>query len=339
MNGLDEMNGTPLLEEPSYTPKPQRSGPAAVDAASLLSDMGAEDAKPVQQTPRYQQLSDAQIAVLQQQRAEQGQPPYTPEEIAELKAEYIERQRLQFQQQAFAQQQQAAQSSVMLEEATYTAPEKKATKEALPQVDASQLLEEAAPQPERRVSFDQADLEAAKKAAAKRAVESLKEAPPPKDPAEARRQMEALRQQQLADLAQAGFPVSIVLTIIGVIAGACMALFASRPFPEGAELTGFFNIACNIYRYAGIAMAILAITIVLRIQPVKGFTAFLFGAASILLLIPGGIILFQHRGGDGFGLTCAFYVAALILGFVVTFNLSTSDKLNAYYGKKEIMYD
>ncbi|MBR6761464.1 MAG: hypothetical protein IKM30_05465 [Oscillospiraceae bacterium] len=338
MNGLDERNGTPLLEEPSYTPTPKRSGPAPVDAASLLSDMGAEDAKPAQQTPRYQQLSEEQIAILQQQRADNGQPPYTQEEIAELKAEFIERQRLQFQQQAFSQQQQAAQSSVVLEEATYTAPAKKTT-EALPQVDASQLLEEAAPEPERRVSFDQADLEAAKKAAAKRAVESLKEAPPPKDPAESRRQMEALRQQQLADLAQAGFPVSIILTILGVIAGACMALFASRPFPEGTELSGFLNVAGNIYRIAGIGMALLAITIVLRIQPLKGFTSFLFGAASVLLLIPGSILLFQHRGGEGFALTCTFFLIALVLGFAVTFTLSTSDKLNAYYGKKEIMYD
>lgn len=330
-------NGTPFLEEPSYTPKPQRTGPAPVDAAALLGDMGGDTyQKPQQTQSRYQQLSDEQIAILQQQRAEKGQPPYTDEEIAELKAEYVERQRLQAQQQAFARQ--SAQSSVLLEETTYVAPEKKKP-EALPQVDASALLEEAAPQPERRVSFDQADIEAAKKAAAKRASESLKEAPPAKDPAEARRQMEALRQQQLADLAQAGFPVSIILTVVGVIAGLFMALFASRPFPADMEVNAFFNIASKFYLYGGIVLAILAITIVLRVQALKGFTSFMFGASSVLLLIPGIVILLNKKAAEGFGLTCGFFIIAIVCCFVVTFVISTSDKLNAYYGRKEIMYD
>lgn len=336
MNEINGNNGTPFLEEPSYTPKPQRTGPAPVDAAALLGDMGDNNPRPAQPASRYQQLSDEQIAILQQQRAEQGQPPYTDEEIAELKAEYIERQRLQFQQQAFAQQ--AAQSSVLLEETTYTAPEKKKT-EALPQVDAATLLEEAAPEPERRVSFDQADIEAAKRAAAKRATDSLKEAPPSKDPAEARRQMEALRQQQLADLAQAGFPISIILTIIGILGGACMAMFATRPFPADMEVNAFFNIASKFYLYGGIVLAALAITIVLRVQALKGFSSFLFGLSSVLLLIPGIVILLQKKDADGFALTCVLFVIAIVCCFAVTFVISTSDKLNAYYGRKEIMYD
>lgn len=335
MNEIDN-NGTPFLEEPSYTPKPQRTGPAPVDAAALLGDMGDDTPKQTQPASRYQQLSDEQIAILQQQRAAAGQPPYTAEEIAELKAEFIERQRLQFQQQAFAQQ--TTQSSVVLEEATYTAPEKKKP-EALPQVDASALLEEPAPEPERRVSFDQADIEAAKRAAAKRASDSLKEAPPAKDPAEARRQLEALRQQQLADLAQAGFPVSIILTIIGVLGAACMALFATRPFPADMEVNAFFNIATKFYLYGGVVLAILAVTIVLRVQALKGFTSFLFGISSVLLVIPGIVILLQKKAAEGFALTCGFFIVAIICCFAVTFVLSTSDKINAYYGRKEIMYD
>lgn len=336
MNEIGSNNGTPFLEEPSYTPKPQRTGPAPVDPSVLLDDMGDDTPKSTPPQSRYQQLSDEQIAILQQQRAEKGQPPYTPEEIADLKAEYIERQRLQMQQQAFAQQ--STQSSVLLEESTYVAPEKKKT-EALPQVDASTLLEAPAPEPERRVTLNQADIEAAKKAAAKRATDSLKEAPAVKDPAEARRQMEALRQQQLADLAQAGFPVSIILTIIGVIGGVFMALFASRPFPESMESNAFFDIASKFYLYGGIVLAALAITIVLRIQPLKGFTSFLFGASSVLLLLPGIVILLNKKSADGFALTCGFFVIAIICCFAVTFVLSTSDKINAYYGKKEIMYD
>ena len=50
-------------------------------------------------------------------------------------------------------------------------------------------------------------------------------------------------------------------------------------------------------------------------------------------------ILLNKKAADGFGLTCGFFVIAIICCFAVTFVLSTSDKINAYYGKKEIMYD
>lgn len=306
--------------------------------AQLLGDMGYEPPKP---KSRYQELTDEQIATLQQQRAAQGQPPYTAEEIAELKAEFIERQRLAAQEQALAQQAAAAaaQSSILLEETTYQAPEKKkSAAEVLPQVDASALLEEPAPEPVRRVVFNQEDLEAAKKSAAKRAAESLSEAPK-SDPAESRRQMEELRRQQQADLATAGFPVSIVLTIIGVIAGACMALFASRPYPDGDAPNGFFGLMGTVYIILGIAVAILSVTIVLRVQSLKGFASFVFGASSLLMLIPGIIILLYKRGTELFGMTVAAFVLAIVGCLVVTFVMSTSDKLGAYYGKKEIMYD
>lgn len=348
-NGVDPRLAnaeTPVLDDfgsqDFSRPTPNAGGvdPRLANAvAPVLDDMGSASAPPPKPASRYQELTDEQVAILQQQRAAAGQPPYTAEEIAALKAEFIERQRFQAQQQALAQQAAAQQqANVMLEEATYNAAEKKPTHEILPEAKAEDLLEAPAPEPERRVSFNQEDIEAAKRSAAKRAADSLKEAPQT-DPAEARRQLRELRQQQQADLSAAGFPVSIVLTIIGVISGLCMFLFSTRPYPEGFEPNAFFNFADTFYKYAGIILMLLSLTIVLRVEKLKGLTSFLFIASSLLLVVPGIVAMLERKNAGAFGLTIAFYLIAIIGCIIVTFIISTSEKLTAYYGHKEIMYD
>lgn len=337
-----------LLGDMSYV-DPRKQNPApAVDprlagaTVPVLDDMSAAaPAAPKPQT-RYQELTDEQVGILQQQRAAKGLPPYTDEEIAELKADFIERQRIAAQQQAMeaqaAAQQQAA--AMLLEEPeTYVAPEKKKAEERLPQVDASALLEEPAPEPARPVpTFNQDDIEAAKKQAAKRAVQSLNEAPQT-DPKEARRQMEALRRQQQADLAQAGFPVAIAITVIGVLAGACMAIFASGAYADPDSVPGFFTIADKFYMFGGIALALLSLTIVLRVQQVKGLTSLLGGLSSLLMVIPGIVVLMQKRGTPSFPVTAVAYVIGVIGAIAVTFVISSSEKLSAYYAHKDMMYD
>lgn len=337
---------TPVLDDfgaqDFSRPSPNAGGvdPRLANAvAPVLDDMGGAAAPAPKPTARYQELSDEQIAILQQQRAAAGRPPYTADEIAELKAEFIERQRFQAQQQALAAQAAAQQqANVVLEEATYNAAEKKPTHEILPEAKAEDLLEAPAPEPARRVSFNQDDIEAAKKNAAKRAADSLKDAPQT-DPAEARRQLRELRQQQQADLANAGFPISIAMTVVGMISAFCMFLFSLRPYPEDFTPNGFFTFAGSFYKIVGIILMLLSLTIVLRVKQLKGLTSFLFIASSILLVIPGIVAMLYHKGADGFGLTVALYLIAIIGCFVVTFIISTSEKLNAYYGHKEIMYD
>ena len=128
--------------------------------AQLLGDMTYTDPRrqnaPAQ--PQYQELSEEQIAILQQQRAAAGQPPYTEEEIADLKAEFVNRQRIAAQEAAIAAQaaqQQAAAAALLSEPEDYSAPEKRPQHEALPQVDAGALLEEPAPEAPRAPMFNQ----------------------------------------------------------------------------------------------------------------------------------------------------------------------------------------
>ncbi len=339
-----------LLGDMSYDDPRKKAQPAAdprLAGASvpMLDDMGAgAAAPPPQPQTRYQELTDEQVAILQQQRAAAGQPPYTPEEIAELKAEFIERQRIQAQQAAMAAQaaqQQAAAAMLLQEPEDYNAPEKRVTHEVLPQVDASALLEEPAPEPVNRPVFNQEDLEAAKKQAAKRASDSLKDVPEKTEEElkRARMDMERLRVQQQSDLAQAGFKTSIFLTAIGFFAGVCLVVFSTCGYAPDMESDGFFALADKIFSYAGIALALLSITIVLRVRALKGFTSLVYILSSIITVFPGILIMAHKRGSDSFPVAVITYVLAVIGCFAVTFILSTSDKINAYYAQKEIMYD
>ena len=340
----DQLLGDMTYDDPrKRTPQSSEPDPeqAAAAAASLLGDMDAGIApKPVQS--RFQSLSAEQIATLQQQRAEKGLPPYTAEEIAELNADFIERQRMQMQQAAMQQEAEAkaAADALLGAETVYSAPEKKPEREALPEVDASALLEEPAPEPEKKVVFNQEDLEAAKRKAVKSANASLTSAPQSEeDQKRARRELEALRQQQMADLAQAGFKTSVILTVIGILASIAMVWFSERPYGDGLEPGGFFSFADSFYKIGGILLTLLSVTIVLRVKQLKGLTSFLFAVSSILLVIPGIVIMFEKKDAPGVWLTLLLYLIAIVGCFAVTFTMSTSDRLNAYYARKEIMYD
>lgn len=315
--------------------------------AQLLGDMTYTDPRrqnaPAQ--PQYQELSEEQIAILQQQRAAAGQPPYTEEEIADLKAEFINRQRIAAQEAAIAaqaaQQQQAA-AALLSEPEDYSATEKRPQHEALPQVDASALLEEPAPEAPRAPMFNQEDLEAAKRAAAKRASDSLKNVPEQtaEQQKRAREEMALLRLQQQEDLAQKGFITSIIMTILGALAGICTAIYSMGEYNDPNMKDGIFGFFDKFYMILGIALFLLAFTIVLRVKKLRGLTSFTFIISSILLIVPGIVeLLSVRRGADGFGVSLGAYIFAIVGCLIVTFTLSTSEKLNAYYKKSDVIYD
>ncbi len=336
----EQLLGDMTYDDPrAHRTQPADSGPEP-DPAVILGDM-SEDLSAPASAPAYQRLTDEQIATLQQQRAAKGEKPYTAEEIEDLQAEFIERQRRQAQEEAMAKEEAAraaAAASILVEDTEYVAPEKK-THEELPTVDASALLEEPAPQPERRAVFNSEDLEAAKRAAVKRQREALEDSGPKteQEQRESRRQMEILRHQQLADKAQAGFKLAIICTVVGVIGAGLMALFSTRPFPEDSP--AFFNFAQNFYLIAGFILVLLSFTIVTRVKQLKGFTSFLFGISAVLLLIPGVLVLFEMRGTEMFWLSAVSYLGAIGGCFAVTFMLSTSDKIKAYYDRCDELYD
>lgn len=149
-----------------------------------------------------------------------------------------------------------------------------------------------------------------------------------------------LRIQQQEDLAQRGFPIAIILTVIGVIAGACTVMFSSGSYANPDEATGIFHFFDKCYLFLGIAQVLLSITIVLHVKKVKGLTSFVHAITPVLMIIPGiTLLLSQKKGAEGGGVSVACYVLSLLLSIAVTFVLSTSDPLNAYYAKSEIIYE
>ena len=315
--------------------------------AQLLGDMTYSDPRkqnaPAQ--PQYQELTDEQVAILQQQRAAAGQPPYTDEEIAELKAEFINRQRIQAQEAAIAAQaaaQQQAAAALLSEPEDYSVREKAPMQEALPQVDASALLEEPAPEAPRAAAFNQEDLEAAKRAAAKRASDSLKDLPEKTEEEQkrARQEMAMLRLQQQEDLAAKGFIQSIVLTIVGALSGVCLAVYSMGSYSDPGLKNGAFAFFDKCYMLLGVALFILSFSIVTRIRQVRSLTSFSFGLSAVLMFLPGIVqMLTAKKGADGSAVTIAAYVLGIIGCLAVTFIMSTSDKINAYYKKSEITYE
>ena len=91
--------------------------------------------------------------------------------------------------------------------------------------------------------------------------------------------------------------------------------------------------------FGGIALALLSLTIVLRVQQVKGLTSLLGGLSSLLMVIPGIVVLMQKRGTPSFPVTAVAYVIGVIGAIAVTFVISSSEKLSAYYAHKDMMYD
>lgn len=341
-----------LLGDMSYDDPRKHTAPAAPGAidprlagasAVTLDDMSSGTPEPPKK-PQYQELTDAQIQILQNQRAEKGLPPYTAEEIAALKNEFIERQieaaRQQHLAETAAAQQQAA-AALLSEPEDYSQPEKREPTKILPEVDASALLEEPAPEPERRAVFNQEDLEAAKKQAAKRASEALTEAPAKteEDQQRARKELQELRRQQMADLAQKGFSVSIITTALGILAGLGEILFSIGAY-NSDDPSGVFKLFDKVYLLLGVLLVGLSITVVVRLKRLKGTVTLVSTLSAISLVVPGIVeLLSAKRGASGFAVTCGGYLLGIVLSIVVTVMVSSSAPLSAYYSQNDIMYD
>ena len=343
----EQLLGDMTYDDPRKAAQNNAGGvdPRLANAAPVtLEDMSSTP--PPQPKRLVLELTEEQISIVQRQRAEKGLPAYTAEEIAALNNEYIERQLstmlVQHQADKASEQQQAAAALLSDPEEDYSKQEKKDAAKILPQVDASALLEEPAPEPERRVVFNQADLEAAKKQAAKRTAETLTEAPAKteEDQKRARRELMELRRQQQEDLAKAGFTVSVIATVLGILGGIATIVFSMGAYADPDSVPGVFNFFDTVYLICGALTGLLSITVVVRLKQLKGFTTFMLVITSIILVIPGIVeLLSQKIGASNSAATIAAYAAAIPMNIVATVLVSSNEKLEAYYKTNDIMYD
>lgn len=326
----------PTLADDDYVDTRKKHSLEGV-AAPVLEDTDAHTApRPAAQPAGFTPvpLTQQQLEILAQQRAQSGQPPYTPEQIAAIQKAYMDRQAA-----AHAASQPAAApapqvQAPVLEESTYTPPVKEEKKPQVSAAAAASLLEEPAPEPERKVSrFNEADLEAAKANAQKRAIEQSLNMTTNVDKAESRRLMNELRMEREAELAKKGFTVVIVLMILGLLAAAALYFFSIRDFKVDMA-NGFYSAVTKVMTYTSFGLGVVSVLLILRVGFVKKLGSFLFGLMTALLLFPGLPMLMQKKE-EGMVLTVVAYGAALILCFAVCFTLNTSDPVNMFYKRRE----
>lgn len=196
------------------------------------------------------------------------------------------------------------------------------------------VLEEA-PKPQAYVpKFKDEDLERAKEESKK----PQKYTPPPQmemteeQKKESRRIMNELREEREREAAKKGFRQLILLTVLGLVAGAAFALFVSGAFGAGyrmEEELGWMSYVKEYGVYLGAGVAIGSLVLCAPIPALRGFVKFLHGLTFVLCLFPGIPLLIQKEAGHGL-LNGLLYVAALVLSGLCAFTLTTSENISMY---------
>lgn len=196
------------------------------------------------------------------------------------------------------------------------------------------VLEEA-PKPQAYVpKFKDEDLERAKEESKK----PQKYTPPPQmemteeQKKESRRIMNELREEREHEAARKGFKQLILLTVLGLIAGAAFALFVSGAFGAGYKMEedlGWLAYVKEYGVYLGAGVALGSLFLAAPIPALRGFIKFLHGLSFVLMLFPGIPLLIQKEAGHGL-LNGLLYAAALIFSGICAFVLTTSENISMY---------
>ncbi|MBQ2264073.1 MAG: hypothetical protein IJ265_01905 [Oscillospiraceae bacterium] len=196
------------------------------------------------------------------------------------------------------------------------------------------VLEEA-PKPQAYVpKFKDEDLERAKEESKK----PQKYTPPPQmemteeQKKESRRIMNELREEREREAAKKGFRQLILLTVLGLVAGAAFALFVSGAFGAGyrmEEELGWMSYVKEYGVYLGAGVAIGSLVLCAPIPALRGIVKFLHGLTFVLCLFPGIPLLIQKEAGHGL-LNGLLYAAALVLSGLCAFTLTTSENISMY---------
>lgn len=201
--------------------------------------------------------------------------------------------------------------------------------------EAQEAVLEEAPKPQAYVpKFKDEDLERAKEESKK----PQKYTPPPQmemteeQKKESRRIMNELREERERESAKKGFKQLILLTILGVVAGAAFAVFVSGAFGAGYKMEeelGWMAYVKEYGVYLGAVVAIGSLVLCAPIPALRGFVKFLHGLTFVLCLFPGIPLLIQKEAGHGL-LNGLLYAAALVLSGFCAFTLTTSEHISMY---------
>ena len=337
----------PTLADDDYVDVRKKSSLEGVTAPTLADDTYVDPrrqpgAAPTPETPAPfvpTPLSEQQLAALQQRRTAAGQPPYTPEQLTAIQNAYLQKQIDAHAAQTAAapvsapvQEAPAPVQAPVLEEPDYTPPPKKEPSVPQPSVAQAAALLEEPQEPERRVSrFNEADIEAAKANAHKRAVESTLNQPVNIDKAEARRMMNELRMEREAEMAKKGFKIVLVMMLLGIVAAVALYLFSAQNFKPDME-NKFFQTLTDATIYISAALGIVSVLMLFRVEGLKSLATGLFALNGVGMGIVGFMELSQK---ENMPISAAFWLVSIALSLVITFMLSTSEPVSMYYKRRE----
>ena len=381
MNGENEFNTTPILEETSYDPnsRVKKEGPQGVTApvlddmdyvaptakkdgpqgvtAPVLDDMNSYTAptakKDGPQGVTAPVLDDDNYVQPQKNNNDSMLMQFTPEQqeafnklSPDQQAQVIEMRRQQLAQQQvtapvldddnYVPKQKAAQPSEpvtapVLDDDNYVPPQPKAQ----PQTEAvtAPVLDDAPPPPAYVPKYVDEDLERAKQEARKNAVAGQLVSKQ-KDEKESLRMMMELRRQREEEAAHKGMYITIVTSVIGIIAVVLFALFASGEafgLKYRADMANnkFMDFVSSSSFYISVVAGLFAGLLCTGIKGIKSFTSLIFFLYAILVIL-SGIILLPQKDGH-LAINALLYGGSLIGMIAVCVILSTNECVDQYF--------
>lgn len=339
----------PTLADDDYVDTRKKSSLDGIAAPTLADDTYVDPRKqqtaapapaPVQEAAPFvpTPLSDQQLEALQQCRIAAGQPPYTPEQLTAIQNAYLQKQIDAHAAQtaptpAPAPVQETPVQAPVLEEPDYTPPPKKEPAVPQPSVAQAAALLEEPQEPERRVSrYNEADIEAAKASAHKRAVESTLSQPSNIDKEAARRMMNELRMEREAEQAKTGFKIVLVMMVIGILAAVSLYIFSLQAFKPDMQ-NKFFQTLTDATIYISAALGLVSVLMIFRSEGLKSLASGLFALNGVGMGIVGFMELSQK---ENMVLSVVFWAISVVLSLVITFVLSTSEPVTMYYKRREM---
>lgn len=381
MNGENEFNTTPILEETSYNPnnRAKNEGPQGVTApvlddmdyvapsakkegpqgvtAPVLDDMNsytAPSAKkygpqgvtaPVLDDDNYvppQQNNDPLLMQFtpQQQEAFNQLSPDQQAQVIEMRRQQLAQQQITapvldddnyVPHQKTASQPSEPVTAPVLDDDNYVPQQPKAQAQA--EAVTAPVLDDAPPPPKYVPKYVDEDLERAKQEARKKAVAGQLVSNQ-KDEKESLRMMLELRRQREEEAAHKGMYITIITSVIGIIAVALFTLFASgdalslKYKPDMAN-NKFMQFVSGGSLYMSIASGLFAGLLCTGIKGIKSFASLLFFLYSILVIL-SGIILLPQKDGH-MALNILLYGGSLVGMIAVCVILSTSECVDQYF--------
>ncbi|MBR4628047.1 MAG: ABC transporter permease [Ruminococcus sp.] len=217
----------------------------------------------------------------------------------------------------------------VLDDDDYTPPPKKEEPPKPETNITAPILDDEPEAPKYVRKFADEDLEKAKRDAKKAVSASLSS--DQKDPKKSLEMMLKLKEERLQEVAQKGFRITIVLSILGIISAVCFYLLYSGKlgltYKDG--LSGISSTVESSSLYIAIAAGMCALALITGMGGFKSLCSLVYLLYCLIQVFPGVMMVPQHEGN--IALAGGLYAAALLCSLAVFISLSASEAVGQYF--------